>query len=302
MVTRYLFNFLLITAGLFGQVSNSQAQPATSEGQVKVAMRMIGHKLLLLSGDSTSRVLPVKKVEARYKIEFESEFDFIPGEIVAIIDSVINQTQISLHYLVEIEDCKTQEVVYSYEIDLTDEDNSIPCQKREQPVGCFTLFFTILEPKNTMGAFDDNLVTFPSSNTRTHSPKSSFNAVWLLLPFVLILGVFIWLRMKKKTKTGQEIIHIGEYEFDKLNMQLSFKNKTTELSGKESDLLFLLYTSVNTTLERESILKAVWGDEGDYVGRTMDVFISKLRKKLADDSNLKIINIRGVGYKFVVNK
>jgi DNA-binding response OmpR family regulator len=84
-------------------------------------------------------------------------------------------------------------------------------------------------------------------------------------------------------------------------MTLSIDNNSVELSGKEVDLLLLLQTSANTTLEREVILKSVWGDEGDYVGRTLDVFISKLRKKLEADSNIKIANIRGVGYKLVVD-
>ncbi|MEM7657278.1 MAG: helix-turn-helix domain-containing protein, partial [Bacteroidota bacterium] len=61
----------------------------------------------------------------------------------------------------------------------------------------------------------------------------------------------------------------------------------------------LLHRSVNQTLERDQILKEVWGNENGYVGRTLDVFISKLRKKLAADPNLKIINVRGVGYRLV---
>jgi DNA-binding response OmpR family regulator len=64
----------------------------------------------------------------------------------------------------------------------------------------------------------------------------------------------------------------------------------------------LLHSSANSTLERECILRAVWGDEGDYVGRTLDVFISKLRKKLDADSSLKIVNVRGVGYKLILNQ
>ena len=62
----------------------------------------------------------------------------------------------------------------------------------------------------------------------------------------------------------------------------------------------LLYQKANTTVERDIILNKVWGDEGDYVGRTLDVFISKLRKKLETDSTIKIVNIRGVGYKLVI--
>ena len=66
-------------------------------------------------------------------------------------------------------------------------------------------------------------------------------------------------------------------------------------------MLDLLYVNLNQTVSREHILQVVWGDEGDYLGRTLDVFISKLRKKLDADSNLKIVNIRGIGYRMVLN-
>ena len=64
-------------------------------------------------------------------------------------------------------------------------------------------------------------------------------------------------------------------------------------------MLKLLNESANTTVPKEVLLNKVWGDEGDYIGRTLDVFISKLRKKLEADPELKIINARGVGYKLI---
>ena len=84
-------------------------------------------------------------------------------------------------------------------------------------------------------------------------------------------------------------------------MLLSIDNQTIELSNKETELLALLHSSANEPVEREVLLHKVWGDNGDYVGRTLDVFISKLRKKLEADSSVKIVNIRGVGYKLVMN-
>jgi DNA-binding response OmpR family regulator len=57
---------------------------------------------------------------------------------------------------------------------------------------------------------------------------------------------------------------------------------------------------VNSTVEREHILKTIWGDEGSYIGRTLDVFISKLRKRLEADTKVKIVNVRGVGYKLIL--
>ena len=84
-------------------------------------------------------------------------------------------------------------------------------------------------------------------------------------------------------------------------MVLTREDESTELTSKEADLLVVLHSSVNNTIEREVILNSVWGDEGDYVGRTLDVFVSKLRKKLSADPNIKITNIRGVGYRLILN-
>ena len=84
-------------------------------------------------------------------------------------------------------------------------------------------------------------------------------------------------------------------------MALSFEDNRVELSNKEAELLSLLHTYANAPVEREVILQRVWGDEGDYVGRTLDVFISKLRKKLEADASVKIVNIRGIGYKLLMD-
>lgn len=114
------------------------------------------------------------------------------------------------------------------------------------------------------------------------------------------LGIYLWSR-RDQEKVDPNRILIGGYEFDKRNMRLSYDNKNVDLTSKETDLLSLLHTNANTTLRREQILRQIWGDQGDYIGRTLDVFISKLRKKLESDPTIKITNIRGVGYKLVMN-
>ena len=99
-----------------------------------------------------------------------------------------------------------------------------------------------------------------------------------------------------------ELIRLGKYQLDQRNAVLIMEDRKTELSGKEVDLLSLLYSSANATVKRETMLHQVWGDEGSYIGRTLDVFISKLRAKLQDDPGVKIVNTRGVGYKLVINE
>lgn len=93
---------------------------------------------------------------------------------------------------------------------------------------------------------------------------------------------------------------MGSFQFDPQQMKLIRDGETHELTGKETELLQQLYQCVNEVVEKEALLKQVWGDEGDYIGRTLDVFISRLRKKLEADPSVRILNIRGVGYKLVI--
>jgi DNA-binding response OmpR family regulator len=115
-----------------------------------------------------------------------------------------------------------------------------------------------------------------------------------------VVFFLLWKR-RNKSRIDPNLIPIGGYHFDKRNTKLLIEHQKIELTSKEADLLLLLFNAANTTVEREHILNMVWGDEGDYVGRTLDVFISKLRKKLEFDSKVKIVNIRGVGYKLVID-
>jgi DNA-binding response OmpR family regulator len=95
---------------------------------------------------------------------------------------------------------------------------------------------------------------------------------------------------------------IGCYSFD-YNMQL-LKNRDCEykLTPRESDLLRLLCLHMNQTLERNLALKKIWGDESYFSGRSMDVFISHLRKYLKDDPRVEIMGIHGKGFRLIVNK
>lgn len=293
-----LFSFVII----IGFAANALAQTA-NEGHILVSLRMIGHQVLLQSGDSTSLVLPVEKEGNRYKLQFSSDFHFEPDHLISLVDSVVKKAQIAESYLVEVESCLKKQVVYSYEMGDSKYLDLVPCQGRIQPKGCYTLFFTILDfevPKPVEG----NLSLEPSESDLTSQKGMGYSTmVTITLAFLMLIGISVYF-MKKRVETSENpnLITLGEYQFDTRNMKLRHKDEVVELTSKESDLLLLLHTSANSTLEREIILRAVWGDEGDYMGRTLDVFISKLRKKLNADSSLKIVNVRGVGYKLILNE
>lgn len=295
MITRYFNIRLLVFLAICLSTVNSIAQNNQEESHRLVALRMIGHKILLSANDSTSRVLPIEKQKGKYRIQLSRPLQFAPEQLVTTIDRIIKKTRIARHYLVEVRDGKTKQVIYSYEIGPSLQSSIVPCRGRVQPKGCYQFFITILKSDNSSVATVNS--SFDKANT---------NRYFLAIPLtfsLLLLFVFFYFRHNKKPSSVDTpyITNIGKYQFDQRNMNLLFENEKTELSSKESDLLLLLYNAANTTLERGEILKNVWGDEGNYIGRTLDVFISKLRKKLEADTNIKIVNVRGVGYRLILN-
>ncbi|MBL4606119.1 MAG: response regulator transcription factor [Flavobacteriaceae bacterium] len=101
-------------------------------------------------------------------------------------------------------------------------------------------------------------------------------------------------------KNDHQRIIIGDYIFNYTKQSLHFSDETILLTHRESELLFHLHQKKNEILDRTFILKKLWGDDDFFNARSMDVFISKLRKKLSKDQNVKIINVRGFGYKLTI--
>jgi len=93
---------------------------------------------------------------------------------------------------------------------------------------------------------------------------------------------------------------IGEYSFDSLKQLLTFRNQTMKLTTKESELLELLCRHRNEVMERNYALKAIWIDDNYFNARSMDVYITKLRKYLKKDPSVKILNVHGKGYKLLL--
>ena len=285
MISNLLYKHILVLFITALSISNVKAE--TKDQHIKVALRSIGHEFLLQINDSTSRVLPVEKIDGRYAVRFEREFSFEPDLLLFAVFKVIEERKIVESYIVEVEKCRTKELVHSFEASLNTNDDIIACKQRLLPKDCYAFYFTVI---------DEN------EDIEESNIGSSLNYIYGIFILIIMTCIILYLNSRNKSKkTNSGLINIGQYQFDKKGMTLILKAQSIGLSSKEADLLFLLFSNENKTLEREYILNIVWGDEGDYVGRTLDVFISKLRKKLEADSSLKIINVRGVGYRFVIN-
>ncbi|MGU3377207.1 response regulator transcription factor [Chryseobacterium sp. M5A1_1a] len=124
---------------------------------------------------------------------------------------------------------------------------------------------------------------------------------YLVKPFSieeLILKIEVFLKRSKKTNTNSSNYKIGKYSFDPKNYTLQDTTHTISLTQRESELLLYFIRNKNTVLKRQDILKAIWGDDDYFMGRSLDVFISRLRKVLADEQNILIENLHGIGFRF----
>jgi len=246
-----------------------------------VLIRRIGHEVLLKSGDLTSRVLPVKKIaDNEYQIRFEQEFAFLP-------DSLVKTTQRLLtdDYVVNVLNCNNSSVVYEYAISKDKKDDIIPCSGRKQPKACYTI-----------------VVKFKGGN------KAKSGYLLGSLPLLAFVGFLFWRSVKPPRKVvvaeksqDTDVITLGAVLFDAKNRKLVINDETMELTGTEARVMNVFALSPNETIERSRLQKEIWEDEGVIVGRSLDMFISKLRKKLESDPDINIVVVRGKGYKLEIN-
>jgi DNA-binding response OmpR family regulator len=103
-------------------------------------------------------------------------------------------------------------------------------------------------------------------------------------------------------QTDKPLVHqIGKFTYDTIRQELKLGEQTQKLTTKENELLKLLAANINSVVERNFALTAVWGDDSYFNGRSMDVYITKLRKYLAADESIEIVNVHGKGFRLIVN-
>jgi DNA-binding response OmpR family regulator len=127
---------------------------------------------------------------------------------------------------------------------------------------------------------------------------------YLVKPFSieeLLLKIEIFLkRTNKNVIIDKSLYTVGKYQFDSKNYLVFTDSEKISLTQRESDLLKLFLNNKNVVLKREEILKSLWGDDDYFMGRSLDVFISRLRKILSNEEGIAIENLHGIGFKFSV--
>ena len=127
---------------------------------------------------------------------------------------------------------------------------------------------------------------------------------YLVKPFSieeLLLKIEIFLkRSNKKTIVNNNTYTVGKYQFDPNNYLVFNATEKVSLTQREAELLKLFLDNKNVVMKREEILKSLWGSDDYFLGRSLDVFISRLRKILANEKGIAIENLHGIGFKFSV--
>ena len=279
----FLFSLALIVFSVSSMVSIGDVNGNEEESsRINLALRKVGHQLLTIEGDDSTAIAPVQQQDKfNYLLQINSSFDY--DTLPFLMDAAFDNFDVPKKYLVKIHDCKNDSLLLGYD-HLSFLHREVACIGREQKVDCVKIRVAF-ESRQNSGLF--------------------------LRYFSLGLGILglIYLFLIKKqpdhadpglTSEKKHEIQIGQSVFDYHNQKIETNNHTRSLTFRENKLLLLLVKNQNMVLERDRIVAEIWGDEGVIVGRSLDVFVSRLRKILKEDKSLSIKNVHGVGYRLEI--
>ncbi len=273
---------LLLSGALFLQFTLSgKPRQGPDESRfperVNLALRRAAHHLLRASGDSTSRIPPVEQTgPSTWIVRLERPFSY--DSLPPILQASLDVQGIGYNYDVAVLNCADSTLQLGYNIQdyLTSRD--VPCGGRDQSGDCYRLRIAFELPP----------------------PPREQNPLWgMLAGACLLTGLVMagWKGKKKRLGVEPELLEFGNSSLDVANQQLISGGVKYDLTYRETKLLHLFCSRPNLLLEREFILQSVWADEGILVGRSLDMFVSRLRKILRSDPTVRISTVHGVGYR-----
>lgn len=277
--------------GLMGATGlRTSDQQAWKPESVNLALRQVADQLYDLCDNHTARIEAVEQLESNvFSILVEEFVDY--ESLPALIDRALTDFNLPKKYEVALKNCEDDKIELGYTyIALT--RNEVACQGRIYDLNCSKIQLTFYKPKSEGSLFNYFLIT-------------------ILLGGVIGLLLYKFSLSNKVDNTDEvenqssepiddKMIVIGKFRFDHDNQSLTTPEEVTSLTFRESKLLHYLATHPNQVLSRDEIQSNVWEDEGVIVGRSLDVFISRLRKILKTDESVQIKSIHGVGYRLEV--
>lgn len=262
--------------------------------QTNLLIREIGHQLLLQAGDRTSSVLPVNEIkEGIFVLTFENKFIFNHDSLMMLSQRLLTNAQFPSGYTVTVHDCtKEAAIVYGFQINSTTPD-ILACSGRIQPLGCYIIEFVFPD-------FYETTFNYPFI--------SLVSGMLVLSTVALLIGRFrkssVPIHVPDQDNaviadSVSELAALGKFSFDVKNQRLLLGCEVIRLTDKECKILKLLNSNFGELTSRETLMQ-VWINEGVITGRSLDMFVSKLRRKLSSDPDLSITNVHGKGYKLEI--
>lgn len=270
---------------------------------VNLALRRTAHRLLAMAGNRTGAIPPVEETESStWTVSLEQHFDY--DSLPNLLRESFALQHITGNYNVMLVNCQSDDLMLGYAASTFDTLREVPCSGRDQTTGCYNL-----------------RVSFPD---RAAAPARE-KGLWLWLAGIAVcLVAFVsfagYNQLKKNLLTterplahaagkvsgasfsNEHLLAFGQSTLDISNQKLLVKNKAKNLTYREAKLLHFFGSHAGQLLTRDLILQSVWKDEGILVGRSVDVFVSRLRKLLKDDETLRIANVHGIGYRLEINR
>lgn len=322
-------SFVMVAILFFASSFTKRIDRDLRAKQVNLIIRKMGHQLLLQAGDPTSRVLPVTETkEGTYLLTFEKELVFNNDSLMALTQRLLPKTQFPLGYTVTVHDCNKADIVYGFQVNNTIPD-VLPCKGRNQLPGCYTIeiafpdFYENLEEDNAEihqvteegKSVEEKGLAANSSLTGNASIFDNLFFKVVLSGMLILLGVAFWIVRFRKNVTPAFVQHqehatiatstpegfaIGKFLFDVKGQRLLSGDEVISLTEKEYKILELLHKNFGELIPRETLMQEIWINKGVFTGRSLDMFVSKLRKKLSSDPALRITNVHGKGYKLEI--
>lgn len=265
------------------------AQNGRFSEKVNLALRRTAHHLLKESGDSTSNIPAIEHSKSgtwSVRLEHALNYDRLP---------VLLQESLDLHgigqmnYDVQVLSCLDKVLQLGYAFTDLAQGSGAPCGGRSMEPGCYIIQISFAEAEQ---------------------PDHRSAAAWggLGLGVCGLLAAAWWWRMRQRPPSDlppisdvpEAALRFGHCILDTSNQVLILGAARHNLTYREAKLLQLFAAHPNQVLERDFILKSVWEDEGIMVGRSVDVFVSRLRKMLREDPGLRLAAVHGVGYRLEV--
>ncbi len=297
---RWLLLPVLLLLGLLALTALRQQAPEDVQTKqfsqkVNLALRYTGDRLLRMAGDSSSRIAAVRQQapnEWLLRLERRFNYDSLPN----LLQTAFRAHGVEGNYQVAVLDCADGDLMLGYDFSTLQPGAPAACMGRDITTNCLNI-----------------QVVFPNLAV----PTPARWPYWMAGLMGLTGLALLWFyrngstapqaphRERSETQTGNEPknsadLRFGQTVFDPTNQTLHVNGHSKALTYREAKLLQLFVGHPNELLSRDHILKAVWEDEGIMVGRSVDVFVSRLRKILREDETLQLVNVHGVGYRLEV--